>query len=153
MHYKKQYAWLGSLLSLLFVILLTVSTTQYAYGEPRGYGTDGYDQGTVQNPGGTVQNPGGTVQNPGPPGGLINPLKSDTINEFLLKIIDVLLTFAVPVIIFFIMYGGFKLVTARGDTGKIVEGRSAITWAVIGGVVVLGAKLIIGVIQGTVNAL
>jgi hypothetical protein len=86
-------------------------------------------------------------------GGLCNPLKSTSINDFLMKILDVLLTFAVPVIIFFIMYGGFKLVTARGDTGKIEEGRTAITWAVIGGVIILGARLIIGVIEGTVNAL
>lgn len=86
-------------------------------------------------------------------GRLINPLESKTIEEFLLSIIDVLLTFAIPIIIFFIMYGGFKLVTARGDTSQIEDGKRAITWAVVGGVIVLGAKLIIEVIQGTVDKL
>lgn len=104
------------------------------------------------NPGGGGENPGGGGQNPGT-GILLNPLKSATIEGFLMGILDILLTFAVPIIIFFIMYGGFKLVTARGDSEQISQGRAAITWAVIGGVIVLGARLIIGVIQGTVDAL
>lgn len=84
---------------------------------------------------------------------LMNPLNAADITEFITKILDVLLTFALPIIIFFIMYGGFKLVTARGQAEQISEGRSAITWAVIGGVIVLGAKIIIEVIKGTVAGL
>jgi hypothetical protein len=86
-------------------------------------------------------------------GRLMNPLKATDIITFLMGILDVLLTFALPIIIFFIMYGGFKLVTARGQAEQISEGRAAITWAVIGGVIVLGAKIIIEVIKGTVAAL
>ena len=111
--------------------------------------------GTGQNPPGTGQNPPGTGQNPGPcpSGTLCNPLQSQTIPEFLLRIIDVLLVFALPVIIFFIIYAGFLFVTAGGDEHKVSDARSALTWAVIGGVVILGARLIITVIQGTVSAL
>jgi len=89
----------------------------------------------------------------GSPTTLANPLKSETISGFLLDVLDILLTFALPVIIFFIMYAGYKFVTAQGDTGQISEARSAFTWAVVGGVVVLGAKLLVDVIQGTVDAL
>ena len=85
--------------------------------------------------------------------GLSNPLRACTITEFLVNILDILLTLALPVIVFFIIYGGFKLVTAQGEPGKITDGRKAITWAVIGGVVVLASKLILEIIQNTVNAL
>ncbi len=84
---------------------------------------------------------------------LMNPLKATDLISFLNNIIDVLLIFALPIIVFFIMYGGFKLVTAQGNSEQISEGRSAITWAVIGGVIVLGAKTIMTVIEGTVNAI
>ncbi len=128
-----------------FALILLMGGAQIAYGVasgPGAGGTSGAGSGGIDGAG---SGGGGT--------GLINPLKSATIGEFLIKIIDVLLTFAVPIIIFFIMYGGFKLVTARGDTGQIEDGRRAITWAVVGGVIILGAKLIINVIQGTVSAL
>ncbi len=90
---------------------------------------------------------------PGQGGGLSNPLKAQTITEFLVNILDILLTLALPVIVFFIIYGGFKLVTAQGEPGKITDARKAITWAVIGGVVVLASKLILEIIQNTVSAL
>ncbi len=87
------------------------------------------------------------------PGQLCNPLQSQTVQEFLLKIIDILLVFALPIIIFFIMYAGYLFVTARGNESQITEARSALTWALIGGVIILGARAIIDVIQGTVDAL
>lgn len=84
---------------------------------------------------------------------LTNPLKSDSIVDFLLTIIEVILVFAVPIIVLFIMYAGFLYVTAAGDESKIKKAHSALTWAIVGGVIVLGSKLIIDVIQGTVEAL
>ena len=85
--------------------------------------------------------------------GFTNPLNSKTIIEFLTKIIDILLIFALPIIIFFIIYGGFLLVTAQGEEEKISRGGRAITWAVIGGVIALGANLIVDVIKNTVDTL
>ena len=90
---------------------------------------------------------------PETPSGLTNPLKSDTLIEFLTAILDILLIFAIPVIVFFIIYAGFMYVTAQGDESKIKTAHSALTWSVVGGVIILGAKLIIEVIQATVNSL
>ncbi len=87
-----------------------------------------------------------------PTGQLCNPLKSQSITEFLLKIIDVLLVFALPIIILYIMYAGFLFTTAKGNSEQIGTARSALLWAVVGGVIVLGARLIISVIQGTITA-
>ena len=83
---------------------------------------------------------------------IINPLKSQSISEFLLKIIDVLLIFAVPIIILFIMYSGYLFVTAAGNSEQISTAKKALMWAVIGGVIALGAKLIISVIEGPIRA-
>jgi len=84
---------------------------------------------------------------------LNNPLKAEysSIPAFLTALIEVLLIFAIPVIVFFIIYAGFMFVTAQGDTTKIATARSALTWAVVDGVIVLGAQLIMTVLQGTVT--
>ena len=95
---------------------------------------------------------GGPPSSPG--SGLMNPLRSeyDTIPKLLLAIVEIILIFAVPVIIFFIIYGGFLFVTARGDTSQLEKARTTLTWAVVGGVVVLGAKALVDVIQATVDS-
>ena len=101
---------------------------------------------------GPASGPSGSGGSGCQPGQLCNPLESDSIPAFLLKIIDVILVFALPLIIIYIMYAGFLLVTSQGNPGEIETARSALLWAVIGGVVILGARLIIEVIQGTIEA-
>lgn len=82
-----------------------------------------------------------------------NPIKSTTIQEFLLKIVDILLVFALPLVILYIMYAGYLFVMARGNPAKVTEARTALLWAVVGGVIVLGARIIFGIIEGTANSL
>ncbi len=86
---------------------------------------------------------------------IINPLagKADDIPTFLLMIINILLVFATPFIVLFIMYAGYLFVTAAGNPSEIESARSALLWAVVGGVIILAAKIILGVIQGTVAGL
>jgi hypothetical protein len=86
------------------------------------------------------------------PGRLCNPLQSGSIQELLLKIIDVLLIFAQPLIILYIMYAGYLFVTAQGNGEQVTKARGALMYAIIGGVLVLGARLILGVVQGTIAA-
>ena len=50
---------------------------------------------------------------------VINPLKADNITELFQDIIDILLVFAIPLIVFFIIYAGFMYVTARGNESTI----------------------------------
>lgn len=84
---------------------------------------------------------------------LTNPLGNITLQGFFLKIIEILIIFAVPIIVFFIILAGFKYVTARGNMAKIGEATQALTWAIVGGVLVLGAEALLYIIQGTVNAI
>lgn len=83
---------------------------------------------------------------------LESPLTAGTIPALILQVIDVILVFATPIIVLYIMYGGFQLVTAGGEAGKIEHGRQTIMWALIGGVIILGAQVIISVLQSTVES-
>ncbi len=141
---------------------LTVGASD-VYSQPASGGTVQNPGGTVQNPGGTVQNPGGTVQNPGgtvqnpgaPAGGtsVLNPLKVTTLEGFLLAIIDILLIFAIPIMVFFIIFAGFKLVTARGNEEQISSARTMLTWAIIGAVIIIGARAIVDIVKNTITAI
>ena len=101
----------------------------------------------------TVQpgNQSPTVQ-PGSGVTINNPLKVNSITELFVALLEVLLIFAVPIVVFFIILAGFRYVTARGDTNTITEAHRALLYAVIGGVLILGANLLIQVIQATVTA-
>lgn len=72
--------------------------------------------------------------------------------EFIQDILDVILIFAVPLIVFFIIYAGFNYVMARGNPGKVADASRALLYAVIGGVIILGAYVILEVISGTIDA-
>ncbi len=82
---------------------------------------------------------------------LKNPLEADNIVELFETIIDIVLIFAVPLIVFFIIYAGFLYVTARGNEGTIQKAHMALLYALIGGLLILGARVLIEVIGGTVD--
>jgi hypothetical protein len=81
-----------------------------------------------------------------------NPIIAKNITQLFMTIIDVLLVFAVPLIVFFIIYAGFLYVTARGNESTIQKAHAALLFALVGGVIILGAKVLITVISGTVDS-
>lgn len=84
---------------------------------------------------------------------VFNPLDGGGITSvvgFFQAILDVLLIFAVPIIVFFIIFAGFKYVTARGDASKVKEAHNALLYAIIGGLIVIGANVILSIVAGTV---
>ena len=82
---------------------------------------------------------------------IINPFDAKTIPELIIKIIDVLLEFAKPIIVLYIMYAGFKFVTAQGNPGEIESARTSLTWAIVGGVIVFAAQAILEIINQTIT--
>lgn len=82
-----------------------------------------------------------------------NPLAFTSIPGIIGGILDVLLILAVPVVIFFIIYAGFLYVTAQGNSSKISEANRALLYALIGGVIILGARVIGGIVQSTVQSI
>lgn len=84
---------------------------------------------------------------------LQNPLKFGSFPEFFKALIQIIIIFAIPIIVLMIIYAGFLYVMARGSEEQVTKATRALTYAVIGGLLILGAELFLTVIQGTVNQL
>lgn len=82
---------------------------------------------------------------------LENPLKFNTVEELFVGILSALMVIMMPIIVFFIIYAGFLYVTARGNAEQVQNATRALTYAVIGGVIVLGALAIAEIIKGIIN--
>jgi len=84
---------------------------------------------------------------------LDNPLKNvSSIEGLLVAILNIVEILMIPVIVFFIILAGFKYVTARGNSTKVEEATRALTYAIIGGVLILAAGAISDIIQSTVES-
>ena len=84
-----------------------------------------------------------------------NPLKDDidTLPELVSIIVGAVVQVGVPVVALGIIYSGFLFVTARGKPEEINKAKDAFLWTVIGAMIVLGAFVVVEVIQGTINQL
>lgn len=83
---------------------------------------------------------------------LDNPLNVDTIEELISGILNIVLILSVPVIVFFIIYSGFLYVTARGNPEQLKKATTALTYAIIGGVLIIGAVAIAEIVKELVNS-
>lgn len=109
--------------NLLKVILLTVLLTpQTSFG----------------------QSPGDVIE-------LENPLNFDNFVDFLSAILGIVVIIAVPIVIFFIVYAGFLYVTAQGNSEQVGKATRALTYAIIGGLLILGAEALAGIIENVVD--
>ncbi len=70
-----------------------------------------------------------------------------TIQDFLLAVLNVFITVATPIIVIMIIYSGFLYVTARGNESQITKASTSMTYAIIGGILVIGAVALAGVIN------
>lgn len=82
-----------------------------------------------------------------------NPIQADTLDGFLLQLLDVVILIGAIVIVFFLILAGFKYVTARGDEKQISSAHQTLTWTIVGAAVVLGARVIASAIKATVDQL
>lgn len=88
----------------------------------------------------------------GNPGEINNPLmNANSIKQLIERLIDVVLELGVILAALAVMYGGYKLVTASGNPEEIEGARKMITWALVGTAVLLGARVIVKVITGTLG--
>ncbi len=110
-----------------------------------GYGTDS----NPQEPGeGTDQTSGVTINNR-----LINPIgpNLDTLEDFIVKIIEIVLYIIVPILALMIIYTGFLFVSAQGNPEKLKKAKSALAFTLIGAALILGAFVITSAIKSTVE--
>jgi len=82
----------------------------------------------------------------------LNPLTMNTFQEL---IETFLRQFVIPlgtiVATLAVVYSGFLFVTAQGSPDKISQAKSALFWALIGGVILLGSWAIAEMIQATID--
>ena len=80
-----------------------------------------------------------------------NPIIYGTIPCFIQGILKIVVRVGIPVAVFFIVYAGFLFVTARGNEQQLEKAKHAITWALIGSAILLGAWILAVAVQGTLN--
>lgn len=84
---------------------------------------------------------------------LMNPLSNiNTIPDLLLAILNIVIVIAVPIIILFIIIAGFQYVTARGNATQTQNASRALMYAIIGGLLIIGAVAITEIIRNIVAA-
>lgn len=83
---------------------------------------------------------------------LQNPLAFDSIQGFIVAVLNIIIVIATPIVVIFIILAGFKYVTARGDASKVQEATRALTYSVIGGVLIIGAVAIAEIIKNLIVA-
>lgn len=82
---------------------------------------------------------------------LINPLKNiNSIGDLLEAILHIIMILMIPIIVFYIIYSGFKYVTALGNASQVEEASQSLLYAVIGGVLILGSLAIVEIIKNVV---
>lgn len=89
----------------------------------------------------------------GASGGLQNPLKFNTLSEFLEGLLTVVIQIGYLVAVFFIIYSGYKFVTAQGNPKEIEDAKKMLLWTVIGTAILIGAHVISAAIKATVDSL
>lgn len=85
--------------------------------------------------------------------GIDNPLKPqfDSLPNLIFALVDIVSTIGFYIAVFFIIYSGFLFVKARGNEKDIGTAKEALKWTLIGTAVLLGARVIADVIQGTLD--
>jgi len=95
---------------------------------------------------GNTQPPLPTITNP------LGPNNKD-VNSILLKIMNIIAMVGGIVVVFFIIFSGFKLVTAGSNEGNRTKAKEMFYATIIGGAVLLGADIIANVVVGTIKAI
>jgi hypothetical protein len=81
-----------------------------------------------------------------------NPLASNDVNGILVTIMNLVATVGAIVVVFFIIYSGYKFVTAGSSDTDRTKAKEMFFSTIIGGAILLGADVIANVVVNTVNA-
>lgn len=81
-----------------------------------------------------------------------NPVGINSIEDLVVAILEILIVIAIPIIVLSIIYAGFLYVTAQGNAQQIQQATRALTYSVIGGVLVIGAVAISAIVSGVVGS-
>jgi len=80
---------------------------------------------------------------------ICNPLEAENIQQLLAAVVEIIVTLSIPVIVVAIIYSGFLFVTAGGDKDQIDTAKRAALYTLIGAGIIIGADVILTVLQNT----
>lgn len=81
--------------------------------------------------------------------GLKNPIKYDSFAGLVYALLSSVISIGWIVVVFALIFVGFKFVTASGNPTKLDDAKRAFMWTIIGGVILLGSMGISAVICNT----
>lgn len=86
---------------------------------------------------------------------LQNPLAFDSLYDFLVALLDIVIRIGFPIVVLFIVFIGFRFVqhSATGNAEELKKDRELLLWAILGALILLGAQVIAIAIQATVGDL
>lgn len=137
-------SWKYPLVAFVFLLVLMFSVGNTVNAQPTVDGKGGGKAGdsSVDAPAGGV--PGFNT--------LKNPLKVDSIGEALDAGLDIVTYLAVFFAVLALIWVGFKFIAARGNPQKTKEAGQWLGFIVIGLAIILGARLMVSIILGTLQA-
>ncbi len=80
-----------------------------------------------------------------------NPLKYNSVMEFVQNALRLFVLLALPVLAFFIVLAGFNFILARGNPGKLAAAKWNFLFVIVGTCLVLGAWLLASLIGATIT--
>ena len=80
-----------------------------------------------------------------------SPLKFRTIEDFIQGVLQAFVYIALPIVAFFVVYSGFKFLTAQGNETKLKQAKDNFMYVIIGASLVLGAWALALLIKGTID--
>ena len=84
-------------------------------------------------------------------GKLVNPVGFDNLRGLITAILNVIVQIGVPIAALFLIYSGFLFVSARGSDETLIKAKSIFLWTLVGIAVLLGAAVLAGIIEGTIE--
>ena len=133
------------LFQIVFILsAFFVSTTAFAQGVQGGSsGVQGGSSGVQGGSSGVSGSSGSrTIQ---------NPLRVNSIAEFISALLRAVIAIGIPIAILFIVLAGFKFIAAQGSPDKLSEARTNFLYVVIGIAIFIGASALAELIMATIR--
>ena len=85
---------------------------------------------------------------------LQSPLDSEitSIEMLIVEILNFVVIVATPIVVLFIIYSGFMYVSARGNVEQTKKATTSLTYAIIGGILIIGAVTLSAIITNVVDS-
>lgn len=141
------------LLQIVFILSVFLGSATALAQSPAPTNTNTSPAPTYNNP-----SPTPTYNNPSPaPGGssgsrtIQNPLRVNSIAEFISALLRAVIAIGIPIAILFIVLAGFKFIAAQGSPDKLSEARTNFLYVVIGIAIFIGASALAELVMATLR--